>query len=175
MRSRPLIIATITTASVSLSMAGCGGGSSPTASTSGYAGLVAYAGCMRSHGVPTFPDPTSRQGIPKDKIPIAAPRFTTASNACQHLMPPGGLGPQPTPQHTQTRVAAGIAFARCFRAHGFPNFPDPVAGGQITHQMLANAGINLHQPAVVQAADACASVTHGLITKASVASFVAGH
>jgi hypothetical protein len=39
--------------------------------------------------------------------------------------------------------------------------------------MLANAGINLHLPAVVQAADACVSVTHGLITRASVASFVA--
>lgn len=41
--------------------------------------------------------------------------------------------------------------------------------------MLANAGIKLHQPAVLQAADACVSATHGVITKASVARFVAGH
>jgi hypothetical protein len=40
--------------------------------------------------------------------------------------------------------------------------------------MLATAGIALHQPAVLDAADACVSVTHGLITKASVARFVAG-
>jgi hypothetical protein len=40
--------------------------------------------------------------------------------------------------------------------------------------MLANAGINLHQPAIVQAADACVSVTHGFLTKADVARFVAG-
>ena len=41
--------------------------------------------------------------------------------------------------------------------------------------MLANAGIDLHQPAVMQAADACVGVTHGFITKAAVARFVAGH
>jgi hypothetical protein len=41
--------------------------------------------------------------------------------------------------------------------------------------MLASAGIDLHQPAVLQAADACVGVTHGVITKAVVARFVAGH
>jgi hypothetical protein len=40
--------------------------------------------------------------------------------------------------------------------------------------MVASAGINLHQPAVLQAGDACVSVTHGVITKAAVARFVAG-
>ena len=48
------------------------------------------------------------------------------------------------------------------RSHGFPSFPDPTSSGQLTHEMLANAGINLHQPAVLQAADACVGVTHGL-------------
>ena len=67
-----------------------------------------------------------------------------------------------------------LAFARCIRSHGFPNFPDPTSSGQITHEMVASAGINLHQPAVLQAGDACASVTHGAITKATVARFVAG-
>ena len=59
-----------------------------------------------------------------------------------------------------------LAFARCMRSHGFPSFPDPTSTGELTHEMLANAGINLHQPAVVQAADACVGVTHGVITKA---------
>ena len=40
--------------------------------------------------------------------------------------------------------------------------------------MVVAAGIDLHQPAVVQAADACAGVTHGYITKAVVARFIAG-
>jgi hypothetical protein len=40
--------------------------------------------------------------------------------------------------------------------------------------MLANAGIDLHQPALVPAADDCVSVTHGVLTKAAVARFAAG-
>jgi hypothetical protein len=60
------------------------------------------------------------------------------------------------------------------RAHGFRSFPDPTTSGQISHEMLATAGINVHQPAALQAADACVSVTHGAITKADVARFIAG-
>jgi hypothetical protein len=67
-----------------------------------------------------------------------------------------------------------LAFARCIRGHRFPSFPDPTNSGDMTHQMLANAGIDLQQPAVLHAGDACVSVTHGLITKAAVAHFVAG-
>ncbi len=40
--------------------------------------------------------------------------------------------------------------------------------------MLANAGIDIHQPAVVQAADGCVGVTHGFVTRADIARFVAG-
>lgn len=169
MSYRSLFFAAI---AVSLVVAGCGGGSSTTAGTPGQTQLVAYSHCMRVHGLPTFPDPTRSEGIPKDRIPIASPQFTSASNACQKLMPAGGLGPQTTPRPSAAHVADALAFARCLRSHGFPNFPDPTSGGQITHEMIAGAGINLHQPAVVQAADACASVTRGLITKARVASFI---
>lgn len=70
-------------------------------------------------------------------------------------------------------MAAELAFARCIRGHGFPRFPDPTSAG-ITHELLASAGIDLHQPAVVRAADACVGVTHGLITRAGVARFIAG-
>jgi hypothetical protein len=66
------------------------------------------------------------------------------------------------------------AFAQCMRSHGFPSFPDPTSTGLVSREMLANAGINLHQPAVLPAADACVSVTHGVITKEIVARFVAG-
>jgi hypothetical protein len=68
-----------------------------------------------------------------------------------------------------------LAFIRCLRGHGFPNFPDPTSSGELTHEMVADAGINLQQPAVLQVGDACVSVTHGYITKAAVARFVAGH
>jgi hypothetical protein len=77
--------------------------------------------------------------------------------------------------HSPAQTAAMLAFARCIRSRGFRNFPDPTNSGGLTHEMLAQAGINLHQPALVQAADACVGVTHGIITRAIVARFIAGH
>ena len=93
--------------------------------------------------------------------------------ACRHLLSGGGA-PSQTAAQRQAQTVAALAFARCLRSHGFPRFPDPTNTGELTHQMLANAGIDLHQPAVVHAADACVGVTHGLITRAGVARFVAG-
>lgn len=57
---------------------------------------------------------------------------------------------------------------------GFRNFPDPSRSGELTHEMLTNDGLNLHQPAFRAAAETCTSVTHGLLTRASVARFAAG-
>jgi hypothetical protein len=131
---------------------------------------------MRSHGVPNFPDPISGEGIPKDRlIPFAdSPQFRVAQTACLHVMPADGLGPQTTPQATQTRLAAALAFAQCMRARGFPNFPDPTAQGQLTPAMVTAAGIDLHERALLQAGLACAPVTHGLISRAAVQRAVHG-
>jgi hypothetical protein len=132
---------------------------------------------MRAHGVSNFPDPTTsprnfKQAL--DPSTAHSPAFGPAVSACQHLLPRGGQNSQsPRPSHAQ--IEAEIAFAGCLRSHGFPSFPDPSTTGQLTHEMLAGAGINIHQPAVVQAADGCAGVTHGFITRADIARFVAGH
>lgn len=137
---------------------------------------VRFSDCMRSHGVPTFPDPTtSPHGFKQALDPSVAhsPAFQSAYTACGHLLPGGGK-PNPSPSASQAQVAAALAFARCIRSHGFPRFPDPSSSGDLSHQMLANAGIDIHQPAVLGAADSCVSVTHGFITKAAVARFVAG-
>jgi hypothetical protein len=40
--------------------------------------------------------------------------------------------------------------------------------------MVASAGIDLHQPAVLQAGDACVGVACGFMTETDVARFVAG-
>jgi hypothetical protein len=171
-------------------IAACGS-SSPSSSTSSSANdpptpvqvqqvqqdAVRFADCMRSHGVSNFPDPTTSPRDFKQALdPTAAhsPAFGPAVSDCQHLLPRGGPNNQsPPPSHAQ--IEAEIAFARCLRSHGFPNFPDPSTTGELSHEMLANAGINIHQPAVVQAADACVSVTHGFINRADIARFVAGH
>ena len=135
---------------------------------------VRFAQCVRSHWVLNFPDPTSPQGF-KQSIGASSegsPVSRSAETACMHVLPGGGPPSQSAVQR-QAQTVAARAFARCLRSHGFPNFPDPTSGGQLTHEMLANAGINLHQPAVVQAADACVGVTHGAVTRADVARFIA--
>jgi len=137
---------------------------------------INFADCMRSHRVGDFPDPASDPHAFKQSLDPSLPHspvFVTAVKACRHLLPGPGPNSQ-SDQHSPTQIAAALAFARCLRTHGFPSFPDPTSTGDITHQMLASAGINVHQPAVVQAADACAPVTHGYITRADVARFIAG-
>jgi hypothetical protein len=137
---------------------------------------IDFVNCMRSHGVSDIPDPTaSPRGFKESLSPSTphSPAFIAALKPCQHfLLPPGGANQ--SPPHTQAQDAAFLAFAGCLRNHGFPSFPDPNSTGDITHEMLAAAGINLHQPAVAQAADACVGVTHGYITKTDVARFIAG-
>jgi hypothetical protein len=136
---------------------------------------VRFAGCLRAHGVTDFPDPTSPQEF-KSSLGNRqqSPALQSAETACRDLLPGGGGQNQPAARGP-AQITAELAFARCLRGHGFPNFPDPTTSGQLTHEMLAAAGINLHQPAVVGAADACVGVTHGFITRADVARFVAGH
>ncbi len=185
-RRRPSTLTSVlaTAAVLSLLVAACGSNShtSTTVSSSGgqptraqaQQDAVAFSDCMRSHGVSNFPDPTG----PGFKMALApstphAPAFQPAYAVCRHLLPNDGV-PGQAAAHSPAQIAAFLAFARCIRGHGFPSFPDPTSSGQLTHEMVANAGINLHQPAVLQAGDACVSVSHGFITKNDVARFVAG-
>jgi hypothetical protein len=175
----PVAAAAIAAATV---IAACGSSSPSSAGAptqpqmqQGQQDAVRFAQCMRSHGAPNLPAPTSRQQF---KLYIASsegsPAFRSAETACRHLLPGGGP-PRQSAAQRQAQTVAALAFARCLRSHGFANFPDPSSSGQITHEMLANAGIDPRQPAVLQAADACVSVTHGVLTKAAVARFAAGH
>jgi hypothetical protein len=159
------------------------GSTSGASSTSGGGQTVArtqaafrFARCMRSHGVPGFPDPTTRAfkfALTPSSGNARSPSFRSAETACQHLLPDGGP-PNETPARRQAQIAAGLAFAGCLRTHGFPNFPDPTSSGELTPQMVTQAGINLHQPAVLHAADTCVGLTHGFLTKADIARAVNG-
>jgi hypothetical protein len=58
--------------------------------------LLTYARCMRSHGILTFPDPTSKGMGAMNGIDMNSPQFQSASQVCQHLMPAiGGNGNGP--------------------------------------------------------------------------------
>lgn len=129
---------------------------------------------MRSHGVNGLPSPISSPAAFKLSFTTTTPVYTRAMGVCQRLIPGQQTSTDGSGGHSHKQVEGMLAFARCVRSHGLTRFPDPTSGGDLTHQMLAQAGINLHQPAVVRAADACTSVTHGVITRAMVARFIAG-
>jgi hypothetical protein len=181
---RPHILtATVAVALLSLLVAACGSSSPSSSSASGASSqatkaqvqqnAVTFSGCMRSHGVSNFPDPG--RGFKYELAPSTphSPAFGSAYAVCRHLLPGDGV-PGQEAEHSPAQIAVFVAFARCIRSHGFPSFPDPNSSGELTHEMVAGAGINLHQPAVLQAGDACVGVTHGVITEADVARFVAG-
>ncbi len=128
---------------------------------------------MHSHGVNGLPSPVSSPAAFKHSFTTTTPAYTQAMGVCQRLIP-GQQNSSDGGTHSRKQINGMLAFARCIRDHGFSRFPDPTSGGELSHTMLAQAGIDLHQPAVVRAADACVSVTHGVITRAVVARFIAG-
>jgi hypothetical protein len=132
---------------------------------------------MRSHGVKNFPDPTvvtnSHQqmiGIHVTPAITGSPSFKSAQRACAHLMPRGNptLDAAAAQRQQQQHTQAALAFAACMRKHGFKSFPDPDSQGNLTPAMLQQANINLQEPALKPAADACTAVTHGQITRADI-------
>ncbi len=173
----------ISAAGVAVALAACGssGSSSTTAAANRPTqaqrqAAFNFARCMRSHGVPGFPDPTTRSfkfALSPSSGNTRSPTFRSAVSGCQHLLPDGGPESD-SPARTQARIAAALAFARCVRSHGFPTFPDPTSTGELNPEMVTQAGINLHQPAAIRAADACVGVTHGFLTRADIARAVNG-
>ncbi len=134
--------------SSSSSSSSSGGGSSSSSSASAgggtqAGGLLAYAACMRSHGVPGFPDPTSGGAIPKGGVvsalrAVSNSQAEAAQNACSHLLPAGGsLSGHPRATVTAQQQQYYLSAAACMRSHGITDFPDPsFSDGQVEFPML---------------------------------------
>jgi hypothetical protein len=90
---------------------------------------LAFAHCMRSHGVPNFPDPDSSGGIVIKKMLLEASyrASRSARDACAHLLPKYGLVMM-TPAQEEQHQRQQLAMAACMRRHGFPDFPDDWSG-----------------------------------------------
>ncbi len=130
-------------------------GAHPSVSVQG-SGPLAFAQCMRSDGVPNWPDPNSNGVFDKSKLTsqqlgASNSRVQAAQRACSHLLPNGGGGPSAA--QLQQEKAQGLSYARCVRAHGVPNFPDPDSGGRIPDP--ATVGINQGSPKFQAANAAC--------------------
>jgi hypothetical protein len=151
------------------------GSSSPSAagSTSGRADpanssrALAFARCMRSHGISNFPDPTggklqlqvqkSPNSTSVNGVEVNGPAFKSAMQACHSYLPNGG---HPTAAQTAKVKSQALAMSRCMRSHGVPNFPDPQfqtgPGGAVGVGIrLSGTGIDPNLPAFKAAQQAC--------------------
>jgi hypothetical protein len=175
-------------AGLALLTAGCGSASrSPSSSTtpsfqSFSSAADRFSECMRTHGVANFPDPQivnqpGQRGIRLTVSPglAATPEFNPAQKACRGILPvPKNVNPSQLAQQQQARAEDVLAFAKCLRSHGVPDFPDPTTQGQLTVAMITAAGVDLHAPAVLTAAKECLGASHGAITGAQVEQAVNG-
>lgn len=123
---------------------------------------------MRSHGVPTFPDPsTSATGdnsfgidgytfnLPPN-LNTQSPAYQAADKQCASAtgVGPGAGGTHRVPERAKQ---AALAHAQCMRRHGVPNFPDPTFSnhGSAVAESSGRGGINPRSPAFQQAQKIC--------------------
>jgi hypothetical protein len=130
---------------VGVLVAGCGGGgsnsgvanvstpstsSSHSSSSSTYDQALAYANCVRTHGVALWPDPDASGRFDKSKLSprqlgVSSSKAGVAAPACRTLLPTYSVT-----QQSQV-LAQALRFSRCMRTHGSTNFPDPESNGAI--------------------------------------------
>jgi len=72
-----------------------GGVQRATVSAQQLAAEVKWAQCIRSHGVPAFPDPNAQGEFDSSKFDPTSSAFQTASQACKSLQPTGAVGAAP--------------------------------------------------------------------------------
>jgi hypothetical protein len=142
---------------------GSGGGQSQFSIAGGSGSqMLAYAQCMRSHGVANFPDPNGQGVISGSGINPGSASFQAANKDCRHFMPNGG---QPSPAQQAQAMAQALKFSECMRAHGISDFPDPQSGpgGGIAIRIRAGQGsdLNPQNPQFQAAQTACQSIMGG--------------
>src|SRR5580692_9592809 len=169
---RPSRLGGAATVAFGVTVAGCSGGSTvPTAGSqptttaapavgSGSTGAsplaeaVAYSQCIRSHGVPNFPDPVQTPsggyGYRTTGIDPNSSVFQGALQACKALPSPWNSTGQ---QLSSAQQQAWLNWAKCIRAHGVPNFPDPTFSGSEVH----DSGVGSSSPQLLSAMDDCKS------------------
>jgi hypothetical protein len=153
-------------------LAGCGGAGSsgggvahvnPSTTSTGSSSsgakpnAVAYAQCMRSHGVPAFPDPNSQGKFVFSKsMNTNSSAFQAASEGCKSLAPAG----QTSSAGTTKLMSEALQFASCMRKNGVSNFPDPKSGngGMV---LSGGPGLDPNSPAFQRASKACRSFAPG--------------
>ena len=139
------------------SSSGTTSASADSSTSAAYQKALAYAQCIRAHGIPGYPDPNSKGQFVIQNGASAPPSVSpavanAAATACKKLLPPSMvLG---SSQASPGSNSQALKFSVCMRGHGEPNFPDPAANGSFT----LPAGMNAESPQFQNAAKACQSL-----------------
>ena len=164
---RRSLLAAVTAGVCVLAVAGCGSSGHKPSGSSHASSQLAFAECMRSHGVTGFPDPSGRGGINLAGTGINpfSPAFKAAQASCRKLLPGGGPGSR---QATEQQKEQLVAISECMRSHGVTGFPDPTTKPPTSAQgysiieglgsnlfLLVPSTINPNSPAFQRAAKAC--------------------
>ena len=119
-------------------------------------GALAFARCMRAHGLPNFPDPISGGVFDKSKLQHMG--YSTSQlravqdGPCKTLLPTAS----PTPSQTISvqQQQDYLSAAACMRSHGIANFPDPLfSNGSVT--FVAPPGLETTSAQFTHAQDTC--------------------
>jgi hypothetical protein len=153
--------AAVIAAGVALLAVGCGGSHrNATAGTSAAStqpgAALAFSRCMRSHGVPSFPDPDPQGNIPPFDAGVSKQASAAATSACKRLLPRGGG--DASGSGDKRKLALALAVARCMRGRGFPTYPDPpgpAASSQGSGTRFDGTGIDTKSPRFQTAETAC--------------------
>jgi hypothetical protein len=150
-RHRPPVAAVIAASALLLVAAACGGSASSAGpgapnpgGSAGSPSTLAYSACMRSHGVPSFPDPDSSGHLPKadaHHLGVGDSQLQAAQRTCRRLLPRTGASFEEDAQQcylagdcpadlVQQILTVQRRYARCIRAHGVPGWPDPTIDSQ---------------------------------------------
>jgi hypothetical protein len=125
MTRKPITV--VLAATLAIAITACGTNKPSSAGASVHPSFLSYSECMRTHGVPDFPDPAAGGGIQisdnSGTIP-QAPAFQSADRSCRKLLPGGGPGAQHASAATR---AAMLRTSECMRRRGIPGFPDPTS------------------------------------------------
>jgi hypothetical protein len=157
--------ALVSVAAVTAATAACGvvhvnfgngkSGGAAVAGSAAFRADVAFAHCMQTHGMPSFPVPTSTNerisvnvsghlnGNANGNVKADSPA-TRAYADCKQLLPPSSANRPGAGIVTQAQLDLVLKIVQCMRTHGEPAMPDPTVVGGSLHISL--------QPAVVASA-----------------------
>jgi hypothetical protein len=162
LRAPKRILVVALAAALVLSLSACSSSdSSDSAATTSETEQAAidFAQCMRDNGVPSFPDPVAKsdgsfgferpQGVPPSAL-------DDALASCQSEARAAGVDPGAVAQDPEARDQL-LAFSRCMRANGVPDFPDPKQSATGSLRSIFGK-VDLQSPRVQNAMASCDSI-----------------